>query len=204
MRALEKFPFARREEIARLKNEQARAQRTVGEALLRLAARERGVSAVTFLRGEKGKPCFAELPDLCFNLSHSGEVVVAAFSDRAVGIDVEQIVPRDFRAVSSRCFSEEEQKKIASSEAPLQEFYRIWTGRESIVKRRGGGAGEVGSVDPKEEDVRSFELSEGKLFPVGESGAPQYLLSVCASQGEKRDTVVHFHTAEEILSAFCG
>lgn len=201
-RALAEIPSARREEICGLKSERAQEQKTVGEAIVRLAARARGVPEGTIVRGERGKPSFAELPALCFNLSHSGEVVAAAFSDRPVGIDVERVLPRDFQTVAARCFSPAEQKKIAGSEAPLQEFYRLWTRRESIVKRRGEGLGGIRSVKVSGERVRSFALSEGELIPYG-AGEPQYVLSVCTSQGEKRVLSVHFCTAEEVLKEFC-
>lgn len=201
-RALAAVPPARREEIGRLKSERAQEQKTVGEAIVRLAARACGVREGTIVRSERGKPSFAELPALCFNLSHSGEVVVAAFSDRPVGIDVERVVKRDFHAVAAGCFSPAEQKKIACSKAPLQEFYRLWTRRESIVKRRGEGLGGIRSVKVSGERVRSFALSEGELIPFG-TGEAQYILSVCMSQGEKRNLSVHFCSAKEVLSAFC-
>ncbi len=197
--ALDRIPSPRREEICRLKGELARAQRVVGEALVRRFALEFGLTCPTVLRKEKRKPYLAEAPGLCFNLSHSGEAVVFAAAGSPVGADVEKVVPRDFSTVAARCFSSAEQKKIARSEAPLIEFYRLWTRRESIVKRRGEGS--VRGVNVSGERVRSFALSEGKLIPFG-AGAPQYVLSVCLSPGEKGDLSVRFCSADEVLENF--
>ena len=201
-RALAKFLSARREEIKRLGSLEQREQKTVGEALLRLAAKKRGQNEVTLARGEKGKPYFAELPAFCFNLSHSGAIVAAVFSCYPVGIDVERVAGRNFQTVAARCFSPAEQKKIARSEAPLREFYRLWTRRESIIKRRGEGVERVRSVKVSGERVLSFGLTGGKLSPFAESREAQYVLSVCLSQGEKPNLTVHVCTAEEVLAEF--
>ena len=198
--ALNKIPSPRREEICRLKGEPERAQKTVGEALVRRFVLEKfGIACPVFLRGEKGKPYLKEVPDFCFNLSHSGEKVVLAVAELPVGADVEKVVPREFSAVAARCFSADEQKKIAASKAPLLEFYRIWTVRESIVKRRGEGAAAMRGLRLLEEQVRSFAIGEGKLFSYEECAAPQYLLSVCTSRGEGYGLNVYFCSAEEVL-----
>ena len=81
------------------------------------------------------------------------------------------------------------------------EFYRVWTARESIVKRRGEGAAAMRGLNLSDDRVRSYALAGGKLFPFGECTAPQYLLSVCTSEGENSDMSVHFCSAEEVL---CG
>ena len=41
--------------------------------------------------GENGKPYLEEYPEIHFNLSHSGNMVFAVFSDREVGCDIEEI-----------------------------------------------------------------------------------------------------------------
>ncbi len=39
--------------------------------------------------GEKGKPTFPDHPDVCFNLSHSGDYVACAIAKAPVGIDIQ-------------------------------------------------------------------------------------------------------------------
>ncbi len=198
--ALNKIPSPRREEIFRLKGELERAQKVVGEALVRRFALEKfGVACPVILRGEKEKPYLKEVPDFCFNLSHSGEKVVLAVAELPVGVDVEKVVPREFSAVAARCFSIEEQKKIAASKAPLLEFYRVWTARESAVKRRGEGAAAMRGLRLADERVRSFSIEGERILPFAECAAPEYLLSVCTSEGESCALTVSFCLAEEVL-----
>lgn len=63
-----------------------------------------------------GKPLLAAMPEVCFSLSHSDEVVMAAVSLRPVGCDVEKVEP----------LSSELAAQIGSIEA--------WTFREALYK----------------------------------------------------------------------
>jgi phosphopantetheinyl transferase len=82
-----------------------------------------------------GKPFF-ENADLHFNVSHSGGVVVAAFSGSPVGIDIE--VPgrcRDFSEIARRFFHPDEAERCSGED----EFLRLWTAKEAMLKLAGTG-----------------------------------------------------------------
>ncbi len=86
---------------------------------------------------EHRKPFFTKLP-FCFSISHSGEFVVCAISDKAVGIDIEaglEYKPQ----LARRFFSAAEQEKIEKAVSRDKEFARIWTAKESILKFSGTG-----------------------------------------------------------------
>ena len=51
------------------------------------------------------KPYFSNYPNLCFNLSHSGNIAICVFSDKEVGCDVEQI-DKPLEDVAKRFFTE--------------------------------------------------------------------------------------------------
>jgi len=78
-----------------------------------------------------------------FNVSHSGDVAVLAFSrGRALGVDVEQLREDfDHAAIARRFFSEREQNQLA--ELPPSErhhgFFRCWTRKEAYIKAQGTG-----------------------------------------------------------------
>lgn len=91
--------------------------------------------------GANGKPYLPEHPGLHFNLSHSGTLAMAVFSDREIGCDVEQKKTASFR-VADRFFCPEEQQFVAkgvTSEERTDRFFRIWTLKESFLKVTGEG-----------------------------------------------------------------
>ena len=108
-------------------------------SLLRYALIRRGEKDVFPIEtGEHGKPFFPDRPDICFNLSHSGDVALCALSDTDVGCDVEA-VRRPPLSVAKRYFSSTEREYLASArteEERADRFFRVWTLKESVMKRR--------------------------------------------------------------------
>lgn len=90
---------------------------------------------------ENGKPFLPDFPEIHFNLSHSGTIVFAIFTDTEAGCDIEKIKPADLR-VARRFFCDREYRYVAGqkSETGQQEaFFRLWTLKESFVKATGAG-----------------------------------------------------------------
>src|SRR5580658_10131471 len=78
-----------------------------------------------------------------FNVSHSGDVAMLAFSrGRALGVDVEQLRENfDHAAIARRFFSEQEQSQLAELPPPERYlgFFRCWTRKEAYIKAQGTG-----------------------------------------------------------------
>ncbi len=91
---------------------------------------------------ENGKPY---CKDLFFNVSHSGDFVVLCTAEKEVGIDLEKIRDVNFK-IADRCFNENE------SVSTKEEFFKMWTKKESIIKCFGKTVGDMKSID-------SFEFS---------------------------------------------
>ncbi|HOI88261.1 MAG TPA: 4'-phosphopantetheinyl transferase superfamily protein [Lentimicrobium sp.] len=94
-----------------------------------------------FFIGEKGKPEPGGLQGIHFNVSHSGDWVVAALSPFPVGVDVERMrkVPE---GVANRFFSEKEKAWLASANNEIEKaeiFFTLWTLKESFLKALGTG-----------------------------------------------------------------
>jgi 4'-phosphopantetheinyl transferase len=93
-----------------------------------------------------GKPFLANegaVPEMYFNPSHAGQMVLYAFSwDRQVEIDVECIRPmEEMDLVAERMFSPSEYdrfRKIGAKDR-LRAFYNYWTRREAFLKAIGDG-----------------------------------------------------------------
>ena len=82
---------------------------------------------------EKGKP-FIPNSNVCFNISNTKGIVVLVIHNKPVGIDIERLrVPR--KNIFSRVFCPEEIKTINCAE----DFTRLWTRKEAVVKLFGGG-----------------------------------------------------------------
>jgi len=83
---------------------------------------------------KNGKP-FIE--GLFFNISHTENKVMCALSTKGeIGIDIEKIKPIDLQNFVA-FFTKKEMQLIQTASEPLQDFYRIWTRKESIIKALG-------------------------------------------------------------------
>lgn len=73
---------------------------------------------------ENGKPKFKN-SNLCFNISHTNNIVAIAFDTHPLGLDVEYMKERDFKALFERY-------NINSNDKEM--FYQLWTEYEAAIK----------------------------------------------------------------------
>ena len=85
-----------------------------------------------------GKPWFPAYPNLHFNLSHSGPLVLCGVGDRPLGVDVEQIRSRS-AGLPGYVLSDEEAHWFAVRGERWEDFYTLWTLKEARVKWDGTG-----------------------------------------------------------------
>lgn len=83
-----------------------------------------------------GKPYLKDYPNVQFNLSHSGCWGACALSETPVGVDIELVRPLR-QQVARRFFTLSEQNWLAKR--PSDEFFRLWTRKESFTKALGKG-----------------------------------------------------------------
>jgi len=111
--------------------------------------------AITFTCNPWNKPQLsADLPDLRFNISHSGGLALLAFASGVeVGVDIEHINRRiGVLELAQDCFSAAEQAALRRlPEAMLLEaFFACWSRKEAYIKARGMGLWM---------DLRAFDVS---------------------------------------------
>lgn len=147
-----------------------------GRGLLRiLIGAHLGIPAarLQFEYGPFGKPALVtevDGPRLHFNVAHSGNLILLAFSlHHEVGVDVEEMrsIP-EMEAIAPQVFSE---KQFAGwmqlgPKARVTEFYRAWTLQEAGLKALGLGLG--GEVDAETDAALTrYEMD----LPPGYAGA---------------------------------
>ncbi len=133
--------------------------------------------------GADGKPFFINAQDIHFSISHSGNKVAVAFSDREVGCDIEMIGDIDM-TIAQLFFSRSEYEALLSIGDELERrhaFFRCWTLKESYLKAIGKGltiAPESFTVFPDSAVSGGTIEDTGFVFLTPES-FPGYECSLC-------------------------
>ncbi len=100
---------------------------------------------LVFSYGLHGKPDLAGglKAGLSFNVSHSGGLAVFAIAkELKIGVDIEEIHPvKDLEAAASIFLSPNELEEFQAMPADekLEQFFKIWTCKEAILKASGEG-----------------------------------------------------------------
>ncbi len=138
-RLLENIPSEERANIIQYKQWQDQQRALLGQTLLRwMLKNDLKRSDVKISRNEAGRPYLSEEGVWAgdFNLSHSGEWIVAAICKyRSVGVDVEKVDVLNEEILSSVLAEEELMtiKQLPTLEQ-TKKFYELWTMKESIYK----------------------------------------------------------------------
>lgn len=94
-----------------------------------------------------GKP-YIKGSNVKFNISHSGDYAICAFSDIDIGCDIEKIASFD-EPLLEQCMQDDEIYEIKKNN---KLFYDYWTMKESYIKCIGKGL----NLDPKTFSVKSI------------------------------------------------
>jgi len=148
----------------RFKFNELRERYIISHGILRQVLAERVTELAANLRIEKtefGKPFLPDVPDLSFNMSHSGDILAVAISSQCqLGVDVECYKPRNtWEGLVKKCFAPEEADFWYSLDKAERNdaFYQFWVKKEAFVKAVGKGITlglDQCVVNP--DDLRSF------------------------------------------------
>ncbi len=129
-----------------------------------------------------GKPYLKGRDDIFFSLSHSGNYAVCAIYNKEVGIDVEKVSEVPIKLIQKVATEEESDFLMSLQESARgEQFARLWTAKESYVKRDGSGF----LIPPTELSVNLAEKlsisKNGKREDVHFKEIPlsEYKLTVC-------------------------
>jgi 4'-phosphopantetheinyl transferase len=109
----------------------------LSSALLYYALNKHGIDKkdIIIQKSPMGKPFLKNLKNIDFNITHSGNWVACAIDINNIGIDIEYIKDinlTDFKEILST-------KEINYIDEKLENFYQIWTLKESYIKALGVG-----------------------------------------------------------------
>ncbi len=139
-RYLQLMPDEIQEKILKYQRWQDAQASLFGKLLVREKLSELGLdcSLSNLKSTDYGKP-YIEEERISFNISHSGTNVVCAFASFSnIGIDLEEVKPISMADFINQ-FTDHEWGEINASEDTLLAFYKLWTGKEAIIKAEGKG-----------------------------------------------------------------
>ena len=174
------------------KNELIKRQYIYSRVLLKYVISVNGFQYGEMTKNKNGKPYFEGAP--FFNISHSGNIVAVAISDKEVGVDVqkETVVSKK---VMDKFFSEEEREYIKKGEITAAS---LWSVKESIFKYNGTGI--VSDINMPE-----ILIEKGNIILKNKIGLfvknickNGYYISVCAEESGTRDIEFIFLQKEEL------
>ncbi|MDE7014851.1 MAG: 4'-phosphopantetheinyl transferase superfamily protein [Kineothrix sp.] len=150
--------------------------------------------SLSYAFSEYGKPYLRGERDLYFNLSHSGNYVVCAFSDKEIGIDI-QMQRKKHGDIVRRFFSNEDkellEKMTKCGMGSDEAFYCMWTVKESYMKLTGEGMRQgldTSVIEISHDKMEEASLAERKAGILGWGRI---------SKREETDSGAYFRSYEE-------
>ena len=158
--------------------------------LLQKLLKEENILNPIFKTEKYEKPYISNYEDIHFNLSHSGNTVCCAISDKEIGCDVEFIDHEINLDIAKNYFFNSEYENIMKSDNLSDEFFKYWVLKESYMKYTGLGFNlELNSFEILiNEEIKLKNDKENIKFSLFDIG--DYKIG-CASQ-YKADNVVEY------------
>ena len=137
-------------------------------------------------QNQYGKPILADT-EIHFNLSHSGERVICALSDRPIGADIQRVEAEPRLKLARRFFQPDEVAYIRSWPDLAQQaaaFCRLWALKESALKFTGLGLrlplDEFEIQIGEKPALRCGKFAERLQF--WEEATPEYQIALCSAK----------------------
>jgi 4'-phosphopantetheinyl transferase len=135
----QQLPLKIRDRIERKASREKIQTSLLGYLLLKESLERNGLhQAIDMIKqSPEGRPNIVQNFD--FNISHSDQYAVCAFSKKySLGIDIEKIKPISLEFLRS-FFNQDEWAEMQENENSQEQFYRLWTKKEAVVKADGRG-----------------------------------------------------------------
>lgn len=180
----------RKERIKRLKFVDDKKACFFAEYILYICMKYIYNKEYTIKKDENGKPKFQDVEGFHFNISHSGDWVICAFSNYEIGIDIEKIDEVNL-SIAKKYFNIDEYNvllNINNSADKKSFFYTLWTLKESYLKNLGIG---IMGISPKlkfimENSIEGY-VDENKIDKsfFSQRFQKDYIISICYDEKEE-------------------
>jgi 4'-phosphopantetheinyl transferase len=109
-------------------------------------------SSLNFKKGLYNKP-IVEQPDFHFNASYAEDLIIIGVANEAIGVDIEYINRTlNYKELAEEVFTQKEKSLVCSSSKGREEFFKIWTRKEALLKAVSRGLGD---------DLKNFSCLDG-------------------------------------------
>ena len=176
-------------------NQSSKNHSLLGRVLLSFILHKSGKGErLVFTYGSNGKPYLKD-GRAFFNISHSGDYVICSVSESEIGCDVQTVTKYNPR-IAARFFTENEEAFLLKSENQPRDFTRLWTLKESILKKTGEGiTGGLDSFCVADSLMKNDFIKFGYHFRVRELvGA---FIAVCSDTEENDFTEINKEEIEK-------
>lgn len=170
------FPPAREEEIASCSNERVRLQKTAVWHVLQLGLQHACGLDIRDAAVQKTACGKWESAKCCFSLSHTDRGVAVAVSEKAVGVDREdlpnpKLTPALFERIASRA------ERARCGDVPTEtEIAALWTKKEALFKRDGGSVFLPQRIDTAGENCVTFACGGAVVSAAGDGELRVFML----------------------------
>lgn len=172
---LEKINDQQKEKALKYKNELDQVRSLASSYLINKLSKE------PLLFNDMGKPFFEKGP--FFNVSHSGQYIVMAVSNKDIGVDIEENKEIDMSPLI-RIFNEAEAKMIKEH----ADFYYLWCAKESLIKCIGSSINRIKEIPALPfNGVKSFN---GKQYYVKTFIEDKHIISITRLSDEPFDVKI--------------
>lgn len=177
---LKNIPDWRKIKILKYKNEDDRKRSIGAWKIISRILKDNNIDSSDLYSSNRGK---LKSRKINFNISHSKNLVVGVTSNLKIGCDIEKVVNTPFK-IMDRIFTENEVNFVNSGkdlDERSQNFFRIWTAKESYLKMTGEGIiKDLKSleVDPIRKKIKRNGIEEAcDLFFIS---LKNYELTICS------------------------
>ena len=167
------------------------------------------------IKNKYGKPSFKDMPkshfdiepkkynNIFFNISHSANLVVCAFYDKEIGVDIEKI--DNFNSLIIRKILTDKEKVYLEQYRHNEEefkkiFFSFWTLKESYLKYKGSGF----SKNPLDIEFlitdNSISCNDENVSLIQDMFFENYILSLCFEKKETptKENIIYVEINEKI------
>ncbi len=157
---MDNLHVARREKVANFRNKAAAyVSMTAGLLLQEVVESEVGLKPqdIIIAKNENGKPYLKDYPEYKYNISHSGDMVMLAYSTQELGVDIEEIRHKDIE-VATRCFCPSEYEYVLNGINEEEEAVDQETEYEEEIENTEYEAQDENALKEKTEYEKEMEV----------------------------------------------